>query len=125
MKFNRKVLSVVRSYFFWIIGFIKDLPWIYELLLQLTLVLANPEGPSNLVRYNEEFGKSELFKNGFKNNNYTIFDSTACFNDQIKSLQDELKPIEKFFNCCLLFLHFLNETSQAASQSLSHTSRHF
>ena len=76
--------------------------------LQLTLVLANLRGPSNLVRYNEEFGKSELFKNGFKNDNYTIFDSTACFNDQIKSLQEELKPIKKFFNCCLLFLHFLS-----------------
>ena len=50
----------------------------------------------------------EFFKNGFKNDNYTIFDSTACFNDQIKSLQEELKPIKKFFNCCLLFLHFLS-----------------
>ena len=45
-------------------------------VLQLTLVLANPEGTEYLVRYKEGFVKSELF-NGFKIDNYTIFVSTA------------------------------------------------
>ena len=56
----------------------KDLTCLLCLnILQLTLVLANPEGTEQFVRYNEGFVKSELFKNGFKINNLIIFVSTA------------------------------------------------